>query len=345
MVGYTFLKKYCNFAKGSPNTAVSIAYLIGELNETAKYVFLYTKAFKLVKDNDIIPLLSLRRVSMDFDNMIYGMTTIIEAKIGPYQSQGSGFFFNPLGAKDPTKTEQWREVKGTWLITNRHVALPKINDKEIIPEVFVFNLRQIIDGRVQWLPIQLDKDEYIKRLRVHCDGLIDVATIEVGDLIIEQIKQGVSLVNYVGLTSDNLPENSRLGVNVGDDILVIGYPRGFYDIENKFPIVKAGIVSSKWGNNFNGKPLFLIDSKLFPGSSGSVVLTKPKHFAMIDGKLMKNEVGEYLFLGVYSGEPIRSNAPIELEDMTIIKKDSYNVGNVWYSTLVLQIIENGVQVI
>ena len=281
---------------------------------------------------------------MKFDDMLYGMTTIIEAHIGPYQSQGSGFFYNALGAKDPSKEEQWRKIEGTWLVTNRHVALPKINDKEMIPDIFTFNLRQIINEKVQWLPISLSKDEYIKRLKVHNNNLGDVAVIEVGDLIIDQIKQGISLMNFAGLTSDHLPENSKLTVNVGDEILVAGYPRGFYDMENKFPIVKAGVISSKWGCNFNGNPLFLIDSKLFPGSSGSVVLTKPQYIAMIDGNLMYNKNGSYLFLGIYSGEPIRKNAPIELEDITIIKKDSYNVGNVWYSTLVPEIIADGIRI-
>ena len=214
----------------------------------------------------------------------------------------------------------------------------------MIPDIFTFNLRQIINEKVQWLPISLSKDEYIKRLKVHNNNLVDVAVIEVGDLIIDQIKQGISLMNFAGLTSDHLPENSKLTVNVGDEILVAGYPRGFYDMENKFPIVKAGVISSKWGCNFNGNPLFLIDSKLFPGSSGSVVLTKPQYIAMIDGNLMYNKNGSYLFLGIYSGEPIRKNAPIELEDITIIKKDSYNVGNVWYSTLVPEIIADGIRI-
>lgn len=282
---------------------------------------------------------------MNFDNMVYGMTTLIESNIGSYKSQGSGFFYNALGEKDPSKDSQWVKVEGTWLVTNRHVALPKINDTEIIPDTFTFNLRQIVNDKIQWLPITLSKNDYLERLKVHCDNIVDVAVIEVGDLIVEQIKAGVSLVSHAGLTSDHLPQNSKLSINVGDDILVAGYPRGFYDMENKFPIVKSGIISSKWGCGFNGKPVFLIDSKLFPGSSGSVVLTKPQYVAVIDGNLMYNKDGSYIFLGIYSGEPIRQNAPIEFEDMTIIKKDSYNVGNVWYATLVPDIIQNGIKIV
>ena len=32
---------------------------------------------------------------MKFDDMLYGMTTLIEAKIGVNKSQGSGFFYHP----------------------------------------------------------------------------------------------------------------------------------------------------------------------------------------------------------------------------------------------------------
>lgn len=279
---------------------------------------------------------------MKFDDMLYGVTTIIEASVAIYKSQGSGFFYNILSDKDPQKGDQWRKIEGTWLITNRHVALPKVNDKETVPDQFTFNLRQVINDKVEWLPISLDKAEYIKRLKIHTDAIVDVAAIDIGDIISQKLASKTPLMNFTGLTSDNLPCNSKPQINTGDDILVAGYPRGFYDKENKFPIVKTGIISSKWGSNFNGRPLFLIDSKLFPGSSGSLVISKPQALAVIDDKVMFNKAAPYIFLGIYSGEPILKRMPIELEGLTIIKSDSYNVGNVWYSFLVPEIIEKGV---
>lgn len=278
---------------------------------------------------------------MNFDNMLYGMTTIIEAMFGTMKSKGSGFFYNPLGEKDPTKAEQWREIKGTWLITNRHVALPKVNDKETIPNTFTFNLRQINNGLVQWVPIMLTQEQFTQRLKLHTNSAIDVVAIDVGDLIVARVKNGENIMNYAGLTSDHLPKESKLPINVGDDILVAGYPRCFYDETNKFPIVKAGIISSKWGCNFNGNPVFLIDAKLFPGSSGSVVISKPRDIAVIDGRIMYSKEKPFIFLGIYSGQPFLINDPIEFDDFTFIKKDFFNVGNVWYSSLVPDIIENG----
>ena len=281
---------------------------------------------------------------MNFDDMLYGMTTLIEAHVGAGHAQGSGFFYNVLAEKDPSKND-WRKIEGTWIVTNRHVALPKVNDCETVPDVFTFNLRQVTNGNVEWIPISLPKKEYVKRLKVHSNPQIDVAVINVGDLIIEKMKAGVPIMQFIGVTSDHLPENSPLSINAGDDILVAGYPRGFYDTINKFPIVKSGIIATKWQSNFNGKPLFLIDSKLFPGSSGSIVLTKPQYIAVIDGNVKYNKDGQYIFLGIYSGEPYIKHNPLEFDDMTIIKRETYNVGIVWYSSLVPEIISNGVEVL
>ena len=112
---------------------------------------------------------------------------------------------------------------------------------------------------------------------------------------------------------------------------------------NKFPIVKSGIISSGWELHFNDNPVFLIDAQLFPGSSGGLVISKPANVAMIEGKLMFCSEKQFVFLGVYSGEPVQQCAPFDLGDMTIIRKNSYGVGNVWYSDLIPGILNNNIK--
>lgn len=280
---------------------------------------------------------------MKFDEQLYGITTIIEVNIDDNSfAQGSGFFYSKMGEKDPTKKAQWVEIKEIWLITNRHVAFPKINDREVIPKSLTFNLRKITKGSVEWLPITLSNGELKKRLKIHTDNEVDVAAIQIYDLIKDEFLKSKEVVTPVGLTSDHLPSKSILEINTGDDILVAGYPKGFYDMTNKYPIVKTGIIASKWGCFFNGQPLFLIDSKLFPGSSGSLVITKPQSIALIDGKIKFNKSNPFIFLGIYSSEPVYQYNPITFDGLTIIKTDSYNVGNVWYSYLVPEIIDDGI---
>lgn len=279
-----------------------------------------------------------------FDSQLFGMTTIIECTYGTVKSQGSGFFYNDLAPGDPNNSgPQWRQIKGTWLITNRHVAFPKVNDKEVVPNSFTFNLRQEIAGKIEWLPITLSDKDLISRTKLHANEIVDVVAIKIDDLLIDILKdtQGEGIVSYGTITSDNLPANSPLQIDVTSDIVIASYPKGFYDRVNKFPIVKSGIVASSWGSFFNGLPVFLIDAPLFPGSSGGVVISKPVNIAIIDGKIAHNPTKQFVLLGVYSGEPVYTNK-IAIDDMVIIQNKSFGLGNVWYSSLIPDIISSGV---
>lgn len=286
--------------------------------------------------------------SPTFDSQLFGMTTIIECGINnSVKSQGSGFFYNKISpANQNIKGGQWRRIEGIWLITNRHVALLKINDKENIPDYFTFNLREIINGQtIEWLPITLSKDELIKRLRLHQNQNVDIVAIDINDVMHTYMKDTSRQILIPGsLSNDNLPNTSPIQIEVTSDLIVASYPRGFYDRINKFPVVKSGIVASAWNIPFNGLPLFLIDAKLFPGSSGGLVISKPTNFAVIDGKPMHNLTKQFVLLGVYSGEPIYQSTPIELDGLTVVKKESYGLGNVWYSYLIPEIIDNGAMI-
>lgn len=56
-----------------------------------------------------------------------------------------------------------------------------------------------------------------------------------------------------------------------EDILVIGYPNGIYDSQNNLPIVRHGITATDIRRNYMGESVFLIDSEIVRGSSGSPV--------------------------------------------------------------------------
>ena len=283
--------------------------------------------------------------NISFDKDLYGLTTLIECGTAQFKSQGSGFYYNEISPKDPNiDGGQWREIKGIYLITNRHVALPKINECEVLPDYFVFNLREVVDDKVEWVPITLSQEQLKQRLLLHNNNDVDVVAIKVDDVIIDLVSHNSDRSFIIGgsLSNDNLPINSPIKIDVTSDIIVASYPRGFYDITNKFPIVKSGIISSGWGLQFNSMPVFLIDAQLFPGSSGGLVISKPTNIAMINGQLMHSKEKQFVFLGVYSGEPVQQCAPFDIGDMTIIRKNSYGLGTVWYSNLISDIISNGI---
>ncbi len=163
------------------------------------------------------------------------------------------------------------------------------------------------------------------------------------DLITERFKNNENYMSWYAVNNEQLPGNNNISVEVADDAVIIGYPRGYYDDVHLYPIVKSGIIASRWGAPFKGRPYFLIDAKLFPGSSGSIVVSKPQEITIADGKIMYAKEKQFAFLGIYSGEPFLQENPIDLDDMTIIRKKGFDLGIVWYGYLIDEIITNGVQ--
>lgn len=287
----------------------------------------------------------------NFDGELFTMTTITIASVAKdgkkHTFQGSAFYYNEQSPAEPGKTgPQWYKLDRYWLVTNRHVVLPKIENVEYVPDEFVFCLREHDNGDIKWKPITLTKDELLSNLKLHSQKNIDVALIDITSYIQNIIKDIAkkkisNIMIPTSLSNINLPENQPIPIEVTSDIIVASYPKGFYDKVNKFPIVKSGIVASAWGYNFNGLPIFQIDAQLFPGASGGLVLSKPTNIAMIDGTLKTCKTKQFVFLGVYSGE-YTWDKKIEIDGKEYLVDSSYGLGNVWYSHLIPQIIANGI---
>lgn len=279
---------------------------------------------------------------MALRDTLRSVTVPIEGNTATSFWTGTGFFF-----KQEKKDDQGKIIDmQVWLVTNRHVALDKDETgKEIVPLSITFKMRCVDSTpKVQWFPITINEKELKTIMKVHNDANVDVALINVGQMIIDAQKANPQLKFTFSAMSDNdIPQYNGFDIDVCDDAIAIGYPRGYYDITNLFPIVKSGIIASPWGVAFMGLPRFLVDIKLFPGSSGSLVISKPSFDVVINGCQTTFTTKKYAFLGVFSSEPYKSGKPIKVdEELTIIKKSTYNLGIVWYSQLVIDIINSGV---
>jgi hypothetical protein len=218
---------------------------------------------------------------------------------------------------------------------------------ECVPDKFDFFVRENINGFIEWKPISLTQSQLVSALKLHRQNEIDVALIDISPYIkeiINEITENPGTQNIylpTTLSNTNLPENQPLSIDVTSDIIVASYPKGFYDKLNKFPIVKSGIIASAWGSHFNGLPMFQIDAQLFPGSSGGLVISKPTNIAMIDGMLKYSQTKQFVLLGVYSGE-FKWYEDINIGGNIIRMGNSYALGNVWYSYLIPQLINDGI---
>ena len=159
---------------------------------------------------------------------------------------------------------------------------------------------------------------------VHENPDVDISILDISSRVGE-IPQGLTIKS-----EDLFHAQSVVSAECADDIIVVGFPRGFYDRTNHFPIVKKGIIASGWGSYFEGESYFLIDAKLFSGSSGSAVLTKPSEQVFTNGKRYESKSGKRsVLLGVYSGEPYLGDES---------SPEYLDVGIVWYSQNITEIL-------
>ena len=269
---------------------------------------------------------------MNLNDKFNMMTTRIEVHShGGDLFQGSGFFYMGL-APPEGPGPQWRTIQETWVVTNRHVLLPRVDGREITPRKVTLYLHSVDAAahKLEWLEISLDSTQLEKKAKFHIDPHVDVALVDIHPQLIASVKQGALVAPHL-LSAENQAGYNNISVEVGTDVLVAGYPKGFYDDVNLFPIVKAGIIASRWGAPFQGKPYFLIDAKLFPGSSGSVVVSKPIDFVIKNGQMMFSEEKQFALLGVFSGECIFNEGPVQVGDLQVTKTTGYNLGVVWYA--------------
>lgn len=295
-----------------------------------------------------------------FDATIFPMTSLVEGKYSdktPKCHTASGFFYTeqtPTEMKRKTERgeEQLFAIDNFWFVTNRHVVLPKCEEtgNEVLLDSMVFCLRKTTpSGSVEWFPIVLSREDLIKKTKLHPDKIIDIAVIDITDNIINinnAARKGDiedNIILPVTLSNRDLPEAKKIPIEVASDIIVASYPKCFYDKVNKFPIVKSGIIASAWGAPFNGLPYFLIDAQLFPGSSGGLVLSKPFNYGVQNDSFVYSLSKQFALLGVYSGEPLfEETLSIGGIGQTSTINKSYGLGNVWYSYLIPEIINSGI---
>ncbi len=106
----------------------------------------------------------------------------------------------------------------------------------------------------------------------HPDPEIDVAAMPLVPLL-EAIKQQGNDVFFRPLPQTLIPTEDQLAeLDALEEVLFIGYPSGIYDTANLLPVFRRGITATPIQIDYEGKPIFLIDASVFPGSSGSPVL-------------------------------------------------------------------------
>jgi S1-C subfamily serine protease len=245
----------------------------------------------------------------EFLGQVWLMVAPVEMWCGPtLVGTATGFFFENDGK--------------LYLVTNRHVVRQDdpTRGEHTFPDKLTLLLHTDPQDHTQnaKYEVQLYRDK--KSLWKEKPG-VDLAAIELP-------AQEMLRFKFISITQKFLPPD-ELVLGAGDEVLIVGYPFGFSDKLYNYPVARTGMVASAYPVPFEGRPVFLVDARLHPGTSGSPVLTVPS--ALFKTKKGTTMGGYHLyFLGVNSGE-------------AQFPGGSSGLNSIWYASEVLNLTKASFQ--
>jgi S1-C subfamily serine protease len=118
---------------------------------------------------------------------------------------------------------------------------------------------------------QLNIEDFPHAWFMHPDPEVDLAIIPMRPLEQAARDQGVELYYHV-IDSRLAPDAATTrALDALEEVLFVGYPSGVWDQVNLMPILRRGTTATPMALDFEGRPEFLIDAAVYPGSSGSPV--------------------------------------------------------------------------
>lgn len=180
-----------------------------------------------------------------------------------------------------------------FLVTNRHIV--RNDGKQMFPDRLRLRLHAdpLNLKHFENYDVRLYGDiTKTQRRWKELDPSIDVVSIE---LPLSEIGKYYIKAFH---TSDFAREDTELGV--GEPVVIIGYPLGFFDEVHSLPVARQGSIASVYPIPFRDRPFFLVDAHLHPGTSGSPVITRPAGGRIGSSGEEKEGVHFYL-IGINSG--------------------------------------------
>jgi len=196
---------------------------------------------------------------------------------------GTAFFYSvPLPGK--------QEITVPFLMTNYHVLsnaasgyILLVGNKAGQPDN---NQKLRVDFAADILGVQNYSEE------------LDLAAIPIGG-VLNQLQQKNTPAFFKTIQPTLIPREDVVKELLAiEEVTFVGYPSGIYDDVNLTPLIRKGITATPIWNDFKGKPIFVIDAGVYPGSSGSpVFIYNQGSYATSQGITVGKRV---YFLGVIS---------------------------------------------
>lgn len=186
------------------------------------------------------------------------------------------------------------------------------------------------------IPVGVDPASFVG----HSDPDIDVAILPLGGLIDALRGAGQTpFLMHVDAASAATAEVLASFEPI-EPVIFIGYPNGLYDSGSLLPIARRGHSATALNIDYEGKPTFLIDASVFPGSSGSpVFLFVPASTADKFGNVTLGGGAKVVFLGVVAA--VYQRAVPVLQTPTAgdhFVHDALDIGIVYKASTVVELV-------
>ena len=251
-------------------------------------------------------------------------------------------------------THEWKDQKtsdkltGFFLITNKHIIRNTTGANLIFTRVTKeLNADRELDlGQVA--PVRIGANLW-RWWFYHPSTEIDVAALPLTPVFESLPDKGKTLF-FRHISTEMMPSTKSLeDLDALENITFVGYPNNVYDRSNNLPIFRRGITATPPNVDYEGKPIFLIDASVFPGSSGSpVFLYNVGSWVERSGPVLGGQ--RVIFLGVLASVLCReADGSLEFKEiptniMPVIKTtEMIDLGVVFKARTVLETIEHGLR--
>lgn len=266
-----------------------------------------------------------------FEQLLF-TTTRIEAKLkDDSASVGTGSI---VGYRVENKGDVF------FLVTNKHVI------KDTSEAVLLFNITEDKGVPLLGKQYRIHLSNFQEGWFGHSQEDIDVTIMPFSPIVNQLRKDGV-LIYFKTISTNLIPTKEQTEqIDAIEDLIFIGYPNNIYDRANLLPIVRKGTTATPFSIDYEGKPAFLMDASIFPGSSGSPVFLcnvgsySPKGGGVVVGNRI-------FFLGIVSSVfTIQESNEIEIVDVPtgvqpIVKTSQMmDLGLVYKSRVIIEVIED-----
>lgn len=215
----------------------------------------------------LLALMPQKSQALALDSLFLSCTAYIENNSS--RAAGTGFL-----------VRRQVDEKGStvYLVSNRHVLMPAdVNSNapnKTANATIVINVGPPEQRTRHTFTITMREANGILKVKPHPNDAIDVAAVDVSKYFGQHQELRIAPIpeDYL-MTKSNMISGF---VSIGDPIVVLGYPLSIVENGHVIPVARSGIIATSPEMDFHGLPVFLIDSQIVRGSSGSPVIT-PSH--------------------------------------------------------------------